>query len=153
MRRALLAAAFAVLLACGPVLAQSKGEASAPANALAGFGWFAELAGSCWKGEHPDGKTAAKARELTGRWPTHVVVTHYHADHANGVAGYLSSETPSGKPVLRTTERTRDLVLQKNQPADDGQRVPEIGQHLRCDAAAHRLAADDEPRNPGSVRL
>ena len=48
MRRALLAAAFAVLLACGPVLAQSKGEASAPANALAGFGWFAELAGSCW---------------------------------------------------------------------------------------------------------
>ena len=72
---------------------------------------FNQPAGAAW--------LAAKARELTGRWPTHVVVTHYHADHANGVAGYLSSETPSGKPVLRTTERTRDLVLQKNQPADD----------------------------------
>jgi glyoxylase-like metal-dependent hydrolase (beta-lactamase superfamily II) len=47
------------------------------------------------------------------------VVTHYHPDHANGVAGYLPSEMTSGKPALRATERTRDLVLQKNQPADD----------------------------------
>jgi hypothetical protein len=31
---------------------------SAPVGPLAGFGWFAELAGSCWKGEHPDGKTS-----------------------------------------------------------------------------------------------
>jgi glyoxylase-like metal-dependent hydrolase (beta-lactamase superfamily II) len=72
---------------------------------------FNQPAGAAW--------LAAKARELTGRWPTHVVVTHYHADHANGVAGYLSSELTSGKPALRATERTRDLVLQKNQPADD----------------------------------
>ena len=72
---------------------------------------FNQPAGAAWLG--------AKARELTGRWPTHVVVTHYHADHANGVAGYLSPESTSGKPAVRTTERTRDLVLQKNQPADD----------------------------------
>src|SRR5512147_2704773 len=67
---------------------------------------FNQPAGAAW--------LAAKARELTGRWPTHVVVTHYHADHANGVAGYLSAEMTSGKPALRATERTRDLVLQKN---------------------------------------
>jgi len=72
---------------------------------------FNQPAGAAW--------LAAKSRELTGRWPTHVVVTHYHADHANGVAGYLSSESTNGKPTVRTTERTRDLVLQKNQPADD----------------------------------
>ena len=72
---------------------------------------FNQPAGAAW--------LAARARELTGRSPTHVVVTHYHGDHANGVAGYLSSESSSGKPAVRTTERTRDLVLEKNRPADE----------------------------------
>ena len=72
---------------------------------------FNQPAGAAW--------LAGKSRELTGRWPTHVVVTHYHADHANGVAGYLGDAAASAKPVIRTTERTRDLVVQKNQPADD----------------------------------
>ena len=64
-------------------------------------------AGAAWLG--------AKARELTGRWPTHVALTHYHADHANGVAGYLGG---SDHPELRATKRTRDLVVERNQPAD-----------------------------------
>jgi glyoxylase-like metal-dependent hydrolase (beta-lactamase superfamily II) len=59
---------------------------------------------------------ATKARELTGRWPTHVMLSHYHADHANGVAGYRAGEP---MPVIRCTETTRDLVLAKNQPADE----------------------------------
>lgn len=59
---------------------------------------------------------AGKARELTGRWPTHVAITHYHADHANGVAGYL---TQNDRPAVRATATTRDLVLSRNQPADD----------------------------------
>jgi hypothetical protein len=29
--------------------------AQSPAADLAAFGWFASLAGACWKGEHPDG--------------------------------------------------------------------------------------------------
>lgn len=58
---------------------------------------------------------AERARELTGRWPTHVVVTHYHADHANGVAGYLSGEH---QPMVHATERTRALVGERNKPAD-----------------------------------
>lgn len=57
---------------------------------------------------------ASQARQLTGKWPTHMVLTHYHADHSNGVAGYLSG----GHPAMRTTERTRELVLAKNLPAD-----------------------------------
>jgi glyoxylase-like metal-dependent hydrolase (beta-lactamase superfamily II) len=59
---------------------------------------------------------AGKARELTGRWPTHVAITHYHADHANGVAGYRTAEA---QPTVRATETTRDLVLSRNQPADE----------------------------------
>ena len=72
---------------------------------------FNQPAGATW--------LAKRSRELTGRWPTHIVVTHYHADHANGVAGYVPSDLTGAKPVVRTTERTRELVLQKNQPADD----------------------------------
>ena len=71
---------------------------------------FNQPAGAAW--------LAGKSRELTGRWPTHVVLTHYHADHANGVAGYVDANTTTGSPVVRTTDRTRELVLQKNQPAD-----------------------------------
>jgi glyoxylase-like metal-dependent hydrolase (beta-lactamase superfamily II) len=58
---------------------------------------------------------ATRARELTGRWPTHVVLTHYHADHANGIAGYL---TANAHPELRATQRTRELVVERNKPAD-----------------------------------
>jgi glyoxylase-like metal-dependent hydrolase (beta-lactamase superfamily II) len=65
----------------------------------------------------PDGAKwlAGKARELTGRWPTHVALTHYHSDHANGIAGYL---TTADHPVVRSTARTRDLVVERNTPAD-----------------------------------
>lgn len=57
----------------------------------------------------PQGATwlAERARELTGRWPTHVVLTHYHIDHAAGVAGYLGTS----KPTIRSTVATRELAL------------------------------------------
>ncbi|MDP2483793.1 MAG: MBL fold metallo-hydrolase [Candidatus Palauibacterales bacterium] len=56
---------------------------------------------------------AARARDLTGQWPTHVAITHYHADHANGVAGYVEDER---HPAVRTTDTTRDLVVERNRP-------------------------------------
>jgi len=68
---------------------------------------FADPAGATW--------LAARCRELTGRAPTHVVVTHYHSDHSNGVAGYFAD--PTG-PSLRTTAVTRDLAIEKNQPSE-----------------------------------
>jgi glyoxylase-like metal-dependent hydrolase (beta-lactamase superfamily II) len=58
---------------------------------------------------------AARSRELTGRSPTDVLLTHYHADHVNGLAGYL---TGGPRPALITTATTRDLALVRNQPAD-----------------------------------
>ena len=70
---------------------------------------------------------ANKARELTGRWPSHVAITHYHADHANGVAGYTVAEA---RPTVRSTERTRELVLQRNQPADPARAAALAGVQL-----------------------
>ena len=58
---------------------------------------------------------ADQARTLTGRWPTHVLLTHYHSDHANGVAGYVTGEH---RPEIRATQITRDEVLTRNTPAD-----------------------------------
>jgi glyoxylase-like metal-dependent hydrolase (beta-lactamase superfamily II) len=50
---------------------------------------------------------AEQARELTGRWPTDVVVTHYHGDHANGLAGYGSEDE---RPQVWLTAKTLDLI-------------------------------------------
>lgn len=47
---------------------------------------------------------AGVARELTGRAPTHVVLSHYHGDHSNGLAGYLAD---GGAPLFISTEVTR----------------------------------------------
>jgi cyclase len=89
----------------------SNGGIIAGRNAVLAIEGFNQPQGAVW--------LAGKAKELTGKWPTHVALTHYHADHANGVAGYL---TETDHPVLRSTERTRDLVIERNKP-DDASRV------------------------------
>jgi len=86
----------------------SNGGIIAGRDAVLAIEGFNQPQGAAW--------LAGKARELTGRWPTHVALTHYHSDHANGIAGYL---TDAMHPSLRTTERTRALVVERNRPADD----------------------------------
>lgn len=76
-------------------------------NAVLVIEGFQQPAGAAW--------VASQAKALTGRWPTHVLVTHYHSDHANGVAGYRQE---GRAPELRATDRTRGLVLDRNRPAD-----------------------------------
>jgi glyoxylase-like metal-dependent hydrolase (beta-lactamase superfamily II) len=61
---------------------------------------FATPAGATWM--------AAKARELTGRWPSHVVLTHFHGDHTGGIEGLRDA----GTPQILSTKLTRNLVLQ-----------------------------------------
>ena len=45
---------------------------------------------------------AGKARELTGRHPDWVVLTHYHGDHSTGLTGYESA-----RPLYLSTAATR----------------------------------------------
>jgi glyoxylase-like metal-dependent hydrolase (beta-lactamase superfamily II) len=52
---------------------------------------------------------ARQARALTGRWPTHVVLTHYHVDHASGVQGYAGLGDRA--PRLYATASTRTNAL------------------------------------------
>lgn len=64
----------------------------------------------------PAGATwlAEQARTLTGRWPTHAVLTHYHSDHVNGLAGFAAG---GPAPKLFATAATRDQARDKNLPA------------------------------------
>lgn len=68
------------------------------------------------------------ARELTGRFPTHVVVTHFHRDHTSGLMGFLRS---GSEVSLMSTAKTRELLGAQYQQSDgetsDGMiRLPQL---------------------------
>ena len=69
---------------------------------------YARPAGAAWVG--------GLARELAGRWPTDVVITHYHGDHVNGLAGFLTAEKP--RPRVWITATTLELVRQADAESD-----------------------------------
>lgn len=57
--------------------------------------------GAAWVAEH--------AERLTGERPTHLVVTHFHADHCRGIAGVTSTvdsvyATPTTRELMATGE-------------------------------------------------
>ena len=92
----------------GDYTTTSNGGIIAGRSGVLAIEGFNTSAGATW--------LANKSRELTGRWPTHVVLTHYHADHVNGVVGYLENAAAA---MIRTTTTTRELVLTRNTPTND----------------------------------
>lgn len=98
-------------------------------SGVAVFEGFFQPAGATW--------LATKARELTGKWPTHAVVSHYHSDHSNGVAGFGEG---GAMPRLHATAGTVELVGARN----------------GADAARARAYADTvliAPNGTGSIDL
>lgn len=85
---------------------------------------FGSDAGSTWMAE--------QAKALTGRLPTHVLVTHYHADHTGGLRGAFEA----ADVTLLATGVTRDETRDRNEgsPAEilagakllDGHRPSEV---------------------------
>lgn len=57
----------------------------------------------------------SQAVKLAGRPPSDVLVTHYHGDHANGLAGYAEGDDA---PRLWMTAATRDLVVESDAQRD-----------------------------------
>lgn len=68
---------------------------------------FQRPAGAKWLAE--------RCKELTGRWPTDVVLTHFHGDHVSGSDGYKTNEH---SPRMWVTEKTAELVKQSQQRRD-----------------------------------
>jgi glyoxylase-like metal-dependent hydrolase (beta-lactamase superfamily II) len=67
---------------------------------------FASVEGAGW--------LAGEARRLTGRWPSHVVLTHCHGDHAAGLGGYGAG---GARVEILGTAATRDLLHQRRPEA------------------------------------
>jgi glyoxylase-like metal-dependent hydrolase (beta-lactamase superfamily II) len=108
----------------GDFTTTSNGGIIAGKNGVLAIEGFMQPAGAEW--------LTAKAVELTGMRPTHVVLTHYHSDHANGVAGYAKG----GKvPAVHATPATNRLVIEKNQPAESA-RAGTLGGAVALDGAA-----------------
>ena len=76
---------------------------------------------------------AEQARVLTGRWPTHVLLTHYHGDHTGGIGGY----SPEPNPQVLATSVTRDRRT--------GQLPQDTPEALRRQWADVVMIAPDEP--------
>jgi glyoxylase-like metal-dependent hydrolase (beta-lactamase superfamily II) len=60
---------------------------------------FATPEGASWM--------AGQTRDLTGRWPSHVVMTHFHGDHTSGLEGY---QLLGADLSTMSAEKTRDLT-------------------------------------------
>jgi glyoxylase-like metal-dependent hydrolase (beta-lactamase superfamily II) len=63
---------------------------------------FASPTGAAWMAE--------QAVRLTGRRPTHVVITHFHGDHTGGTAGYVQG---AAIPAIFSTGTTRRLLAEQ----------------------------------------
>jgi glyoxylase-like metal-dependent hydrolase (beta-lactamase superfamily II) len=77
----------------------SNGGIVAGQDAVLAIEGFASVEGAQW--------LATEARRLTARWPTHVVLTHCHGDHAAGLGGYRAS---GASVELLGTTSTRELI-------------------------------------------
>jgi len=68
--------------------------------------------GAAWVAEHSE--------RLTGERPTHVVVTHFHADHCHGLPGAVSSPQ-----FVYATPTTKMLMAAREEPLLPGQTLHE----------------------------
>lgn len=76
----------------------ANGGLIAGAHAVLAIEGFFQPAGATW--------LAAQSLALTGRYPTHVLLTHHHADHVTGVTGYTRGDE---SPARVAAEGTLDL--------------------------------------------
>ncbi|HRX38555.1 MAG: MBL fold metallo-hydrolase [Caulobacterales bacterium] len=79
-----------------------NGGIVAGADRVAVIDGFYTPAGGAW--------VASMARELTGRDVTDVIVTHFHADHTGGLAGF---QRGAEGPEIYATETTRKLIFER----------------------------------------
>lgn len=101
----------------------------------------------------PDGSAwvSEMAQQLTGRAPTHVVVTHFHADHTGGLAGF---QRGASGPDIVATQRTRDLTIERNTtvaPPKPGEALPDIAPARMKIVTPNRIMTD--PAKPVRIDL
>jgi glyoxylase-like metal-dependent hydrolase (beta-lactamase superfamily II) len=67
-------------------------------------------------------------KELTGRAPDTVALTHFHPDHSSGLAGYQRGVEG---PEIVSTAKTRTLLLDRTAPQpEEGKTIARSSQHV-----------------------
>ncbi len=89
---------------------------------------------------------AEAARELTGRRPTHVVLTHYHGDHSHGLSAYGVGE---GSLRYLSTEATREDLASRAESSEGAARAVDTLRGPRVEL----LGADTARIDLGDRRL
>jgi len=95
---------------------------------------FNQPEGSAWVSD--------MAEQLTGRRPTHVVVTHFHADHTGGLAGFRRG---AQGPDIIATSTTRDLAVSRYTtptPVKEGEAAPDLAPTRLQIATPNRIITD-----------
>lgn len=80
----------------------------------------------------PKGATwlAEQAKRLTGKWPTDVVSTHFHADHSAGHKGYFVKEHKPSFWLTDTTQKAAEASFsEREMPNNEFQNVQSIDEN------------------------
>lgn len=91
---------------------------------------FGSSAGAQW--------VAQQARTLTGRAPTHVILTHYHGDHSAGLTAYRGASAPTYITTAATAARLQSGQM-PGAPAMMGAELVAPGTPATLDLGGRRI--------------
>jgi glyoxylase-like metal-dependent hydrolase (beta-lactamase superfamily II) len=127
-------------MAEGAMRTFSNGGVVAGREAVLAIEGFATVEGAQW--------LAGESRRLTGRWPTHAVLTHCHGDHSAGLGGYRAGRA---SVQLLGTATTRALIDRRHPgavapdillPADRETEIDLGGRQVRITPREGHTASD-----------
>jgi hypothetical protein len=165
--RFFLASMFALAAASAHAQAPSPPPSSAksqpPAQSLAQFGWFAELAGSCWRGVTKDGRPSDQQcyQSQYGRFLRGTIKFAAQGDRAGGEASSVFAFDPNGKVIIYSQWASTgafgfgearlendELIFQTRAP--DGNEAPFRSVWRRVDADTYRVSRERRGEEGGA---
>ncbi|MGF1543243.1 MAG: MBL fold metallo-hydrolase [Parvularculaceae bacterium] len=102
-------------------------------------GYF-QPAGAAW--------LQAQAEKLAGRRVTDVVVTHFHADHTGGLAGFFDG---GEGPQIIATETTRKLIIERLSAPNDIDGSPFAAPSIRPPVLPTQILSDEAKTLPFDI--
>ena len=142
----------------GLAAASVQAQAPAPPPQLKDFGWFAELAGSCWRGVTRDGRPSDQQCYQTqyGRFMRGTIKFAAQGDRAGGEASSLFAYDPSARIIVYSQWASsgafgfgearlegNELIFQNRTP--DGSEAPMRSVWRRVDADTYRVTREQRP--------